>query len=441
MNTDNKVIPNSLETENKVLTAIMIYEDAIHEIAHKLQPDAFYNIKNKLIYESALELFKSGKVTDMITLSQALTDKVSLLELSQLSGDYCSEDLVPQYVNSLIDYHTRRELIYLQGETNKAYSEANDVNELLSDVSNILDNIGSSKEDTTKAFSSIFTECMDQHDFAASNQGGLNGISSGYRSLNKLNNGWNEGELIVLAGRPAMGKTTLALNFILEAIKRDKKVAMFSMEMTTKELGQKLMSVMTGIETDRIKLGQCTPEELIRLQTECSPIINGDKLMVDDNGSMDIHKMKSIARKLKATNGLDMIVVDYLQLLNGNDKAIKGGSREQQISFLSRSLKALAKDLNIPIICLSQLSRALESREDKRPMLSDLRESGAIEQDANQVIFVYREAYYTKDDSNNITEVIVGKNRSGRCGVAQLEFDGAKSTFKEYVEENSMINY
>lgn len=434
-----KIAPHSSSLERSVLSAIMMYEDISHDVLNNVSPDAFYTGKYNTIFTKCIELYRQGKTCDMITLSEALKGKITLVELSDISSEYVNDDLIPQYIDSLQDFQKRRELIKLQIETNKAYESDYNIDELIGNTSSKLDSIGSSQDTTSKMFGDIFTECMDQHEYALNNSGSINGITTGYRSLNKLNNGWNEGELIILAGRPAMGKTTLALNFMLEAIRRDKKVAMFSMEMTTKELGQKLMSVMTGIETDRIKLGQCSPDELIKLNEVCSPIINGNNLMVDDNGSMDIHKLKASAKRMKATNGLDMIVVDYLQLLTGTDKALKGGSREQQISFLSRSLKALAKDLGIPIICLSQLSRALESRDNKRPMLSDLRESGAIEQDANQVLFVYREAYYTKDDSNKITEVIVGKNRSGRCGVAELEFDGSRSTFVEY-NGDSFIN-
>ena len=418
----------------------MTYTDITHEIIHKLPTEAFYDLTNKTMYAKALELSRQGKIVDIQTMSQHLGESVDLSYIAEIASDYVTEELVPQDVDLLIDLQLRREMLSLPGITNKAYSEGNDAQEVLSELHNKLDNIGNVTNDATKGFGDILTECVEQHDNARDNMGSLSGISSGYRSLDKLNNGWNEGELIVLAGRPAMGKTTLALNFMLEAINRGKKVAMFSMEMTTKELGQKVMSIMTGIETDRIKQGECTPEEMALIVEKSQHLSVNESLTVNDNGSMDIHKMKSISRKLKASQGLDMIVVDYLQLLNGTDKEVKGGSREQQVSFLSRSLKALAKDLNIPIICLSQLSRSLESREDKRPLLSDLRESGAIEQDANQVIMVFREAYYTKDDTNNVTEVIISKNRSGRCGTSKLEFNGSKSTFTEIREQyDSMV--
>jgi replicative DNA helicase len=436
---ETKVMPNNTDLERRVLTALMIYNDIAFDVVYKLQSKAFYNSNNMLMYQQALDLTMKGKTCDMLTMIQGLDGSIDSAYIMEIGTDYVAEDLVPQYVDTLMELQARREVISLTAQNNKAYSEANDVYELVNDIHSSLDNIGSTTDGLTKDGGDILAECLEQHEEAKNNTSEFTGVTTGYRNLNKLNNGWSEGELIILAGRPAMGKTTLALNFMLEAIKKDKKVAMFSMEMTTKELGQKMLSIMTGIETDRIKLGQCTPTELVDLQNKWQSLIS-DSLTVNDDGSMDIHKLKSIAKKIKASQGLDMIVVDYLQLLNGTDKAIGGGSREQQVSYLSRSLKALAKDLNIPIICLSQLSRALESREDKRPMLSDLRESGAIEQDANQVIFVYRDAYYTKAENDNITEVIVSKNRSGRCGSAKLEFNGSKSTFTEHQEAyDSMV--
>ena len=433
---ETRVMPNNKDVEKSVLTALLTYNDISHEIVHLLKPAAFYDLTNQAIYSQALELNRKGKIIDINTMLPYFPNDASYV--AEIGTSYVSEDLVPQYVETLIDLHSRRDLLTIPNLTNKAYSVANDIDDVLSEVHSKLDNIGVSANDSTVGFDDILNQCIEKHDEARDNGGELSGIGSGYRSLDKLNNGWNAGELIVLAGRPAMGKTTLALNFMLEAIKRDKKVAMFSMEMTSLELGQKMLSILTGVETNRIKLGECTPQEQM-LQLERGRAISSS-LTVNDEGSMDIHKLKSISKKLKASQGLDMIVVDYLQLLNGTDKAIGGGSREQQVSYLSRSLKALAKDLNIPIICLSQLSRALESREDKRPLLSDLRESGAIEQDANQVIMVFREAYYTKDDTNNVTEVIISKNRSGRCGTAKLEFNGSKSTFTEHREDyDSMV--
>tara|TARA_R110002050_G_scaffold554_1_gene4021 strand:+ start:2541 stop:3878 length:1338 start_codon:yes stop_codon:yes gene_type:complete len=434
-----KTMPHSEKLEESIICLLMTYDDIAHDIIHSLSEDAFYISSNRIIYIKCVDIIKRGLSCDLVTLSKELAGKVDILSLSKIANVYVNDDLTSQYIDDILELQKRRELIHVSLETNKAYSQDYDVDELIGNVSNKLDTIGVTEDESSKMFVDIFKECMDQHQYSIDNGGKTDGISSGYRGLNRLNGGWSDGELIILAGRPSMGKTTLALNFMLDALHNNKKVAMYSMEMTTKELGQKMMSVMTGIETDRIKLGQCSPDELNRLNEVFSPIINNDCLMVDDNGGMDIHKLKSSAKRMKATKGLDLIVIDYLQLLKGVDKEVKGGSREQQISYLSRSLKALAKDLDIPIICLSQLSRALESREDKRPMLSDLRESGAIEQDANQVIFVYREGYYTKDDSNNLTEVIIGKNRSGRTGTCELVFDGSKSTFVEHTEE-SFIN-
>ena len=214
---------------------------------------------------------------------------------------------------------------------------------------------------------------------------------------------------------------------MLEASKQDKRVLMFSVEMTATELGLKLVSNLSGIEGDRIHRGKLSDEEYIKVHKDTSSIINSGLINVDPDTS-DLFSIKSVAKKLNHKTKIDMIIIDYIQLLSGGDKTNKQQNREQQISFISRNLKALAKELDIPIICLSQLSRAVESRGNKRPMLSDLRESGAIEQDANKVLFIYRDGYYSKNNDTT-TEIIVAKNRAGSTGTTMLDFKGATSKF------------
>jgi replicative DNA helicase len=309
----------------------------------------------------------------------------------------------------------------------KAASLDTDIFDLTAEVSSYLDKVGAAPKETIVNTTTLFKDTFTAIEEASTNTGGCTGISTGFNDLDRLTNGWNKGELIILAARPGMGKTTLALNFMLEAVKQDKRVLMYSVEMTATELGLKLVSNLSGIEGDRIHRGKLTDEEYLGVHKNTSAIINSGLLNVDAETS-ELFNIKSVAKKLNHKSKLDMIIIDYMQLLSGGDKSNKQQNREQQISFISRNLKALAKELDIPIICLSQLSRAVENRGNKRPMLSDLRESGAIEQDANKVIFIFRDGYYSKNNDTT-TEIIIAKNRAGSLGTAVLDFRGATSKF------------
>tara|TARA_R110000796_G_scaffold252629_1_gene389090 strand:+ start:6011 stop:7324 length:1314 start_codon:yes stop_codon:yes gene_type:complete len=431
-----KVLPKDEEIEVKVLSSLMNDRDAIFIISDILQPASFYNNDNRLIYNTAIDLYNSSKTPDLVLISAELKGKIKPYKIAEICTHFTPGDVLGDYCKVLKELEMRRDLINLQKLTDKAYNNTDDVFNLTSDISKYIDNIGASNKQTTKLGVNILGDCFKSIEEASENTNSITGISSGFYALDKLNNGWNPGELIILAARPGMGKTTLALNFMLNAIKQDKRVLKFSLEMTTLELGFKLISTITGLDNDRVKRGKLTPKEWEQVHEDTAFIINGDKMLVDDGGNTDLFGLKSISKRFNHKSKIDMIIVDYLQLLNGSDSSNKQQNREQQISYLSRSLKALAKELNIPIICLSQLSRAVESRGNKRPMLSDLRESGAIEQDANQVMFIYRDGYYQKNDTSGDTEIILAKNRAGQTGTINLSFDGAKSTFTDFVQTN-----
>lgn len=428
-----KEIPKDLDIEKKVLAALMNDRDAIFIISDILQASSFYDNNNRLIYTTAIDLFNQSKTPDLVLIISELKGKLKHNIITEISTNISSGDVLGDYCRILKELEMRRDLINLQKLTNKAYNNTDDVFNLTSEISKYIDNVGSARKQTTKLGVNILGDCFNSIEKASENTNSITGISSGFSALDRLNNGWNPGELVILAARPGMGKTTLALNFMINAINQDNRVLMFSLEMTTLELGFKLISTITGLDNDRVKRGKLTQDEWKDIHSKTSFVINSNKLLVDDDGNTDLFGLKSISKRFNHKSKVDMIIVDYLQLLNGSDKSNKQQNREQQISYLSRSLKALAKELDIPIICLSQLSRAVESRGNKRPMLSDLRESGAIEQDANQVMFIYRDGYYNKLDTSGDTEIILAKNRAGQTGTIQLNFNGAKSTFTDFV--------
>ena len=420
-------IPSDDNLENKVLSALMNTSDAIHIIANILKPSSFYNNDNRLIYVTCIELYNNSKIPDMSLVAAELKGKVDLITISNIAGEFCDEMVLPDYCRVLKELEMRRDMLAGISKMQKAASLDNDIFDLTAEVSSYIDKVGAAPKETIVNTTTLFKDTFKAIEEASTNAGGCTGISTGFNDLDRLTNGWGKGELIVLAARPGMGKTTLALNFMLEAVRQQKRVLMYSVEMTATELGLKLVSNLSGIEGDRIHRGKLTEEEYKGVYHDTSDIINSGLLNVDAETS-ELFGIKSVAKKLNHKTKIDMIIIDYMQLLSGGDKSNKQQNREQQISFISRNLKALAKELDIPIICLSQLSRAVESRGNKRPMLSDLRESGAIEQDANKVIFIYRDGYYSKNNDTT-TEIIVAKNRAGSLGTAVLDFRGDISKF------------
>jgi replicative DNA helicase len=421
------ILPNDDNLEIKVLSALMSSNDAIHIIANILKPSSFYNNDNRMIYVTCLELYNTSKIPDMSLVAAELKGKIELTYIFEIAGEFCDEIVLPDYCKVLKELEMRRDMLAGISKMQKAASLEYDIFDLTAEVSSYLDKVGAAPKETIINTTTLFKDTFKAIEDASNNKGGTTGISTGFNELDRITNGFGKGELIVIAARPGMGKTTLALNFMLEAVKQDKRVLMYSVEMTATELGLKLVSNLSGIPGDRIHRGKLTDTEYKGVHNVTSDIINSGLLYIDAETS-GLFSIKSIAKKLNHLSKLDMIIIDYMQLLSGGDSNNKQQNREQQISFISRNLKALAKELDIPIICLSQLSRAVESRGNKRPMLSDLRESGAIEQDANKVIFIYRDGYYSKNNDTT-TEIIVAKNRAGSLGTAVLDFRGDISKF------------
>jgi len=421
-------IPNDNNIECKVLAALMNTSDAIHIIASVLQPSSFYTNDNRMIYVTCIDLYNASKIPDMSLVAAELKGKVDLITISNIAGEFCDEMVLPDYCRVLKELEIRRDMLAGIDKLKKAANLDLDIFDLSAEITSYLDKVGDNPKETIIDTTRLFKDTFNAIEMASNNPGGCTGISSGFNELDRLTNGFNKGELIIVAARPGMGKTTLALNFMLEAVKQNKRVLMYSIEMMAVELGLKLVSNISNIDGDRISRGKLTDEEYIGIHNKTSSIINSGLINIDADTS-ELFSIKSLAKKLNHKAKLDMIIIDYMQLISGGDKENKQQNREQQISYISRSLKALAKELDIPIICLSQLSRAVESRGNKRPMLSDLRESGAIEQDANKVIFIYRDGYYNKNNDSS-TEIIVAKNRNGSLGTTTVQFYGGLSTFK-----------
>tara|TARA_R110000737_G_scaffold86681_2_gene119381 strand:+ start:1952 stop:3244 length:1293 start_codon:yes stop_codon:yes gene_type:complete len=420
-------IPSDDNLENKVLSALMNTSDAIHIIANILKPSSFYNNDNRLIYVTCIELYNNSKIPDMSLVAAELKGKVDLITISNIAGEFTDEMVLPDYCRILKELEMRRDMLAGINKMQKAANLDTDIFDLTAEVSTYLDKVGAAPKETIINTTTLFKDTFKAIEDASINPGGCTGIATGFNDLDRITNGFGKGELIIIAARPGMGKTTLALNFMLEAVKQDNRVLMYSVEMTATELGLKLVSNLSGIPGDRVHRGKLTDTEYKAVHEDTSNIINSGLLNIDAETS-ELFGIKSVAKKLNHKTKVDMIIIDYMQLLSGGDKSNKQQNREQQISFISRNLKALAKELDIPIICLSQLSRAVESRGNKRPMLSDLRESGAIEQDANKVIFIYRDGYYSKNNDTT-TEIIVAKNRAGSLGTAVLDFRGDISKF------------
>jgi replicative DNA helicase len=423
------------EIENAVLSAAMTSIDDLHIIADLLNRDCFYTNSNSKIYTTCIELYNKGKTPDIISVSEALKGKVSLDNILDITSSNSLN--IEEHCFILKEYQMRRELLQAHRMIDKVYDREVDVFDVLSGLSKLTDTISRhAKARSYYDISEVIHNSLKAIEKASTSTSSITGIPTGFRYLDRLNNGFNPGELIILAARPGMGKTTLALNFMTTAALNGYRTLLFSIEMGATEIGYKLISSLSEIDHDRLKRGKLTDEEWRQTHTDISPIVNGGNIIIDDSAALDVYQLRTISRKLNHENKLSMIVVDYIQLIQGQDRQNKQQNREQQIAYISRQLKVLAKELELPVICVSQLSRAVESRADKTPMLSDLRESGAIEQDADQVIFIYREAYYNKNSNNLSCKVLLAKNRHGETGSVDITFRGELCKFTDNTNEN-----
>lgn len=452
--TGGRIMPQDKEVEEAVLGALMLEKDAYTTVCDILKPECFYEPRNQRIYEAIQSLGASQKPIDMLTVVEQLRLNGTLAEvggpvvISELTSRVASGAHVEFHARIVAQKYLARELIsFAAGIEGKAFDESNDVDDLLQEAEGRLFEISQRnvKKDVTQV-DPVISDAIKQIQAAANRESGLSGLESGYHDLDNLTSGWQNSDLIIIAARPAMGKTAFVLSMAKNmAVNYNIPVAIFSLEMSNLQLINRLISNVCEIESSLIKSGKLSRLQWDQLMTRIKHLY-GAPLFIDDTPSLSIFELRTKARRLVREHNVKFIIIDYLQLMNAS--GMHFGSREQEVSMISRSLKQLAKELNIPIVALSQLNRSVESRQSgdggsKRPQLSDLRESGAIEQDADIVCFIHRPEYYTKSDVDaeghdirGLAEFIVAKHRSGSVDTIKMRFKGRLARFENWSEND-----
>ena len=426
----DRMPPASIEAEQAVLGAMLLKPDAVTTAAEELTADDFYRETHRLIFEAMMELKERTEPVDLVTLTEQLKKADKLAKIGGIPALSLIANSVPTAAN--VHYHARivhekaqlRSLIAAATEiAGAAYESADEVEDIMDSAEKRILQVSSGKR--SKDFvplQDILLDALEQIDLRYNNKGCITGLPTGFTELDHLTAGLQKSDLILVAARPSMGKTAFTLNIAAHVVLRAKEpVAFFSLEMSKEQLVQRLLCSEGRIDSQRLRVGELEEKEWGDL-IDTANRLSAAPLYIDDTPGITVMELRSKARRLKAEHGLSLIVIDYLQLMQG--RASKSGdNRQQEISEISRSLKALARELNVPVIALSQLSRSVESRQIKRPMLSDLRESGSLEQDADIVMFLYREDYYDPETENkNITEVIIAKHRNGPVDTVDLTF-------------------
>lgn len=441
-----KLPPQAVEIEEVVLGALMLERDALSTVIDILKPQSFYRDAHMKIYEAIVELFNNTEPVDIKTVVHQLR-KTGNLEV--VGGAYYIAGLTTK-VNSAanIEYHARiiseqsikRELIKISTEIQQeAYEDTTDVFRLLDKAEQSLFDVSESHiRKNYDKMSSLLNQAIQEIEDRKNKEDGLTGVPSGFTALDRVTSGWQPSDLVIIAARPGMGKTAFVVSAIRNAaIEFKKPAAIFSLEMSSVQLVNRLVSAEAELESEKLKRGDLAEHEWQQLLHKTKELSEAP-IYIDDTPGLSILELRAKARRLVAQHGVSLIVIDYLQLMTGDSSKNAGGNREQEIASISRALKGIAKELNVPVIALSQLSRAVETRGgDKRPQLSDLRESGSIEQDADMVMFLYRPEYYGITQSedgmplNGTGEVIIAKHRNGRLENVQLKFIGKFTKFAD----------
>lgn len=422
-----RVLPHSIEAEQSVIGSMILDQDAISVAAEQLTGEDFYSKQYGVVFDAMVELNSEGKAVDPVTLQNRLKEKGVSSEISSL--EYLKDILatvptaanIRQYVTIVQKMSVARALIKTTDDISaQCYLGKEDIEVILDDTEKKIFNITQKRNaEDFVPIEKIVLNAMDRIETVYKAKGSVTGIESGFLDLDYMTAGFQPSDLVIIAARPSMGKTAFVLNVASHmAFKREKNVAIFSLEMSKESLVNRMLSLQSTVNAQDIRTGKLTDADWKAL-IESAGVIGNSRLIIDDTPSISVSALRSKCRKYKIEHGLDIIIIDYLQLMSGSGKS---ESHQQEISEISRSLKAVARELNVPVIALSQLSRAVESRPDKRPMLSDLRESGAIEQDADMVMFIYRDEYYNKEKSEKkgMAEIIVAKQRNGPIGTVEL---------------------
>jgi replicative DNA helicase len=447
-----KLPPRDTELEQAVLGALMLEKDAYMVVSDILVPDSFYDPAHQKIYAAITALSQAQKPIDMLTVTDQLRQEKVLEEIggpvyiAQLTSRVMSAANIEYHARIIAQkYLARRLITFSTAIESKAFDESNDIDDLLQEAEGALFEISQTqlKREVTQ-IDPVLTQAITQIQAASNRESGLSGLPTGFDKLDKLTSGWQNSDLIIVAARPAMGKTAFVLSMAkYMAVDFSIPIAMFSLEMSNVQLVNRLISNVCELPGEKIKSGRLSSIEWDQLNTNIRKLY-GAPFFLDETPGLSITELRTKARRLVREHGVKMILIDYLQLMNAT--GTKFGNREQEVSTISRSLKALAKELNIPIMALSQLSRQNESRDDKRPMLSDLRESGAIEQDADIVCFIHRPEYYTKssedaqgNDIRGLAEFIVAKHRSGSTDTVNMRFVHQFAKFENWDDENRRV--
>ncbi|MGB4671327.1 MAG: replicative DNA helicase [Bacteroidaceae bacterium] len=441
----NHLQPQALELEEAVIGALMIEQDAYPRVSDILRSDSFYDHRHRIIYDAVSDLSFNQRPIDILTVTEQLKSNGTLEEaggalyVTQLAGKVSSSAHIEYHARIIAQKAIARELISFTSEIQTlAFDDTTDISELLGEAENRLFQIG--HRNVKKDFTTIgaaLQESMERIRTASKRAEGMSGLVSGFRELDNITSGWQKSDLIILAARPAMGKTAFALSMAKNiAINNEQPVAIFSLEMSNVQLVNRLISGVCKISGSKLRDGRLAPYEWEQLDSKINALQSAP-IYLDDTANLSITEFRTKAIRLKMEHDVQLIIIDYLQLMNAS--GIRFGNRQEEISTISRSLKGIAKELDIPIIALSQLNRSVEVREGyegKRPQLSDLRESGAIEQDADIVCFIHRPEYYKIYEDNNhndlrgIAEIIIAKHRNGGIGDIRLSFQSKYALFE-----------
>lgn len=422
-----RILPHSVEAEQSVIGSMLMGREAIMTASEMLTSDDFYQRQYGIIFDAILELSNEGKAVDVVTLQNRLREKDVPPEISEMEFMRDLLNTVPtsanikHYAGIVSEKAILRRLIRLTEEIeNECYLNREPVEEILDTTEKKMFQLLQQRDSGDMVpIRQVVMDTLENIEKASRTKGNVTGLPTGFTDLDYKTSGFQNSDLILVAARPSMGKTAFVLNIAqYMAFKKDLSVAIFSLEMSKQQLMNRLLSMESRVNSQSMRTGNLKDEDWSKL-IESAGVIGDSNLIIDDTPGITVRELRSKCRRYKLEHGLDIIIIDYLQLMSGGGRG--SDSRQQEISEISRSLKALARELNVPVVALSQLSRAVESRTDHRPMLSDLRESGAIEQDADVVMFIYRDDYYKKDsDMKGIAEIIIAKQRNGPIGTVNL---------------------
>ncbi len=434
---NGKVPPQNLDAEKSILGAVLIDDNTLVNVAKRIKPDDFYDERHQIIFEAMIKLFEKHTPVDLLTLTDELKAQKSLTKiggsayLAELTNYVPTSAHSEAYADIVAETSTRRKLIKASAEIAElGYEPDNSVSELLEKAEKEIFSVSNEnlKKDLV-SIENILSDSFERIEELHKNKGELRGLKTGYRDLDGKTAGLQKSDLIILAARPAMGKTTFVTNLAYNvATQTDKAVLMFSLEMSKEQLVDRMLADSSGIDAWKIRTGNLTDDDFSKISEAMGEMAEAS-ILIDDTPGLSILEMRTKARRAAHDNDLGLIVVDYLQLMQASSRSSEG-NRVQEVSEISRGLKLIARELDVPVVALSQLSRTVETRNPKIPQLSDLRESGSIEQDADIVMFLYREDYYNPEtERQHITELIIAKHRNGPTGKIELYFHPERLRF------------